>query len=314
MYGLLSLGKNTFVIIRYEVFLIMWGRVIGWLVPDVSRQRGGLVFKDRTEEVAKAELKSQSSQRTGLPLEMKKYAARVPALELSWQSLKPLHPPRTPFTKRSLQLVLGTTTDGTLHLGAVCLSAHTARPTHLWCDIGCVKIQTQLWLSGTSRICHKFNKCVSFKRRCYCVQKNLLQSATISSIFIHKPNKPIQSSNFIFITRYSTFTINSVPAYTECSNNDRVGFWRRPPQLTCTTIKLMSHKVHLQSPTGRHGYVHVPYSLRRILLVHTRRTVQKAYANLYMKPPCNWTITIGFMGRYCNVHTITIWLTYCGVI
>jgi hypothetical protein len=130
-YGLLSLRKNNFVIIIYEVFLIMWRRVIGWLVPDVSRQRGGLVFKGRTVEVAKAERKSQSSQRTGLPLEMKKYAACVQHWSCPGNPLKPLHPPRIPFTKRSLQLVLGATIDGTLYLGAVCLSAHTARPTQL---------------------------------------------------------------------------------------------------------------------------------------------------------------------------------------
>jgi hypothetical protein len=127
-YGLLSLGKNTFVIIGYEVFLIMWRRVIGWLLPDVSRQRGGLVFKGRTVEVPKAELKSQSSQRTGLPYEeICRTCSSTGAVMAT--PLKPLHPARTPFTKRFLQLVLSTTTDGTLYLGAV--SAHTARPTHL---------------------------------------------------------------------------------------------------------------------------------------------------------------------------------------
>jgi len=75
----------------------MWRRVIGWLVSDVSRQRGGLVFKGRMVEVAKAELKSQSSQRTGLPLEMVKHAARVPALSCPCNPSNPynLHEPRS---------------------------------------------------------------------------------------------------------------------------------------------------------------------------------------------------------------------------
>jgi hypothetical protein len=129
-YGLLSLGKNTFVIIRYEVFLVMWRRVIGWLVPNVSRQCGGLVFKGRTVEVAKAELKSQSSQRTGLPLEMKKYAARVPALELSWQPPQTL----TSSTDSVHKAVLAASSWHNYWWNAVlrcCLSAHTARPTQL---------------------------------------------------------------------------------------------------------------------------------------------------------------------------------------
>ena len=99
--------------------------------------------------------------------------------------------------------------------------------------------------------------CFLQKTLVLCTKKNLLQSAAISRTFIHKPNQPVQSSNFIFITRYSIFTIKFVPAYMECSDNDRAGFWRRPPQLICTDIKLRSHKVHLQSPTGRHGYVAV---------------------------------------------------------
>jgi len=114
-------------------------------------------------------------------------------------------------------------------------------------------------------------------------KKNLLQSTAISRTFIHKPYQPIQSSNFLFITRYSILTINFVPAYKERSENDRAGFWRRPPQLICTNIKLKSHKVHLQSPTGRHGYVCRTAS-DAFLSIYD---VQKAYANLYMKLPCN---------------------------
>jgi len=124
--GLLSLGKNTFVNIRNEVFL-MWHRVIGWLVPDGPRQRGGLLSKSRTVEVAKAELKSQSSHRT---LEMKKYAARVPALELPWQP----HQTLTSSTDSVHKAVLAASSGHNYCWNGVltcCLSAHNARPTQL---------------------------------------------------------------------------------------------------------------------------------------------------------------------------------------
>jgi hypothetical protein len=79
----------------------------------------------------------------------------------------------------------------------------------------------------------------------------------------------MQSSNFIFFTRYSIFTINFVPAYTECSDNDRAGFWRRLPQL----IRMHLYQVEVaQGPsavTDRSAWVRVPYSLRWI---HTRST------------------------------------------
>jgi len=116
----------------------MLRRVIGWLVPDVSGQRGGLLFKSRTVEVAKAELKSPSSQRTGLPLEIKKYAAPVSALELSRQPHQTITSPTDSVHKAVLaasfwhnywwNAVLRCCLPSCL---PVCLSAHTARPTQL---------------------------------------------------------------------------------------------------------------------------------------------------------------------------------------
>ena len=140
-------------------------------------------------------------------MEMKKYAARVPALELPWQ---PPTQTLTSSTDSVHKAVLAATSWHSYWWSTTgCLSV---RPTHLFPAYRpVIKTPTELRLWGTP-ICHKIQgMCVLQKTLLLCT-RNLLQSAANSWTFIDKPCHPIQSSNFIFITRYSIFTLNVVPA------------------------------------------------------------------------------------------------------
>lgn len=199
---------------------------------------------------------------------MKKYAARVPALELAWQPPQTLTSSTDPVHKA----VLAASPWYNYWRNAVLRCCLSARSIQLSAAYRAMILGA--WRSKQScdfqellvPVINSINVCPS-KDAAIVHKKNLLQSAAISRTFIHKPYQPIQCSNFIFITRYSIFTINFVPAYTECSV--RVSG-------ETTTVDMHWYQVEVaQSPSAvidRSAWVRVPYSLGCILLVHTRRT------------------------------------------